>query len=87
MTLFKDHDFAGRQHRDSLRQLFDRVWRVRRYNEGRVRLGCHFFGDLVGHEVVAECRIHITNGAWHEASEAHAVNNTLTVFEDAHAHT
>jgi hypothetical protein len=43
-------------------------------------------GNPVGREVVTQRRIYIIDTAWNEAPQAHAINNTLAMFEDAYAH-
>src|SRR6185369_12870007 len=75
MALFQRDDSAGRQHRDSPRQLLDRVWRVQRYHERGIRCRREFLREPVGREVVTKRWIDIVNTAWDETPKAHAVNN------------
>ena len=86
MALFQSDDSAGRHQRYSSRQLLDRVWRVQRYHERGIRRRREFLREPVGREVVTKRWIDIVNTAWDETPKAHAVNNTLAVFEDAHPH-
>ena len=86
MALFENDDSARRQHRYSSRQLLDRVWCVQWYHERGVRRRREFFCEPIGRKVVTKRRIDIIKTAWNEAPKAHAVNNTLAVFEDADPH-